>query len=248
MNYWIKLYLEILDDPKMGLLPDAAWRRAIEFYLLAGELGAGGKLPSLSEIAWRLRVPVEQLKQDISPLLAREILVEEDGGLVVKNFAKRQTPDSAADRQRRHRERKGNEPVTNYVTKRDKNVTPTLPESDIESESESDIESETESELKHDFSAIPSVNDLQNAFLEATRLPVGFDPRKWLEPCVQMAKAGVVPDDIRHAVDVLQQKGYTVVTPASVLNTAISEAAKRANKSRAGQRTVIDPATGRVIG
>ena len=36
---WIKLYLEILDDPKMDLLPDWLWRRAIELFLLAGENG-----------------------------------------------------------------------------------------------------------------------------------------------------------------------------------------------------------------
>jgi hypothetical protein len=29
---WIKLYLEILDDPKMGKLPDWCWRRAIELF------------------------------------------------------------------------------------------------------------------------------------------------------------------------------------------------------------------------
>lgn len=39
-KYWIKLYHEILHDPKMGRLPDNLWRRCIELFLLAGELGA----------------------------------------------------------------------------------------------------------------------------------------------------------------------------------------------------------------
>ena len=54
-KYWIKLYHEILDDPKMGRLPDALFRRAIEFFLIAGERGREGDLPPLADIAWRLR-------------------------------------------------------------------------------------------------------------------------------------------------------------------------------------------------
>ena len=54
-RYWIKLYHEILDDPKMGRLPDALFRRAIELFLIAGENGRDGGLPALADIAWRLR-------------------------------------------------------------------------------------------------------------------------------------------------------------------------------------------------
>ena len=54
-RYWIKLYHEILDDPKMGRLPHALFRRAIEFFLMAGEYGRDGGLPALADIAWRLR-------------------------------------------------------------------------------------------------------------------------------------------------------------------------------------------------
>ena len=31
--YWIKLYHEVLDDPKMALLPDRLWRRTIELFI-----------------------------------------------------------------------------------------------------------------------------------------------------------------------------------------------------------------------
>jgi len=36
-NYWIKLYIEILHDAKMGAMSDRLWRRTIEMFLLAGE-------------------------------------------------------------------------------------------------------------------------------------------------------------------------------------------------------------------
>jgi hypothetical protein len=45
-TFWIKLYLEILDDPKMGALSDRLYRRAIEMFLMAGELENKGYLPN----------------------------------------------------------------------------------------------------------------------------------------------------------------------------------------------------------
>lgn len=44
-KYWIKLYHEILDDHKMGRLPDRLWRRVIELILLAGEQDDEGLHP-----------------------------------------------------------------------------------------------------------------------------------------------------------------------------------------------------------
>ena len=38
-KYWIKLYHEVLDDPKMARLPDRLYRRCIEVFLLAGKSG-----------------------------------------------------------------------------------------------------------------------------------------------------------------------------------------------------------------
>ena len=34
---WIKLYVDMLDDPRMGRLPGDIWKRAIELFLVAGE-------------------------------------------------------------------------------------------------------------------------------------------------------------------------------------------------------------------
>ena len=65
-SYWIKLYHEILDDPKMGRLPDKLFRRVIELFLIAGETHENGKLPSIDDMAWRLRLDPEELEKDIS--------------------------------------------------------------------------------------------------------------------------------------------------------------------------------------
>ncbi len=50
-NYWIKLYHEILRDPKMARLPDRVWRRTIELFLLAGEIGKNGTIRNTDDIA-----------------------------------------------------------------------------------------------------------------------------------------------------------------------------------------------------
>lgn len=108
-KYWIKLYHEILDDPKMGQLPDRAWRRVIELFLLAGELDSGGLLPPVGDIAWRLRVDETELLEDLSVLEDVGIIRETDDGWLVCKFAERQAAVPAAERMRRMRERRRKE-------------------------------------------------------------------------------------------------------------------------------------------
>ncbi len=54
-NYWIKLYHEILRDPKMGQLDDHTWRRTIELFLIAGEFNDSERLPPIPDTVWLLR-------------------------------------------------------------------------------------------------------------------------------------------------------------------------------------------------
>ena len=95
-RYWIKLYHEILDDPKMGRLPDALFRRAIELFLIAGENGCDGGLPALADMAWRLRADEIDLMAQMEDLEALNILSRDaQGGWRVTHFAKRQAPSPA---------------------------------------------------------------------------------------------------------------------------------------------------------
>lgn len=104
-KYWIKLYHEILDDPKMGRLPDMLFRRAIEFFLIAGERGREGDLPPLADIAWRLRADEISLLAKMEDLEALNILSRtEDGGWRVAHFKERQAAAPMIERVHRHRE------------------------------------------------------------------------------------------------------------------------------------------------
>ena len=104
-KFWIKLYLEILDDPKMGRLPDHLWKFAVELFLLAGREGNDGSLPPLAEMAWTLRVPEEKVLEDIRSLAEVGVVHEEkEGDWCVTHFQERQKCESY-ERVKRYRDR-----------------------------------------------------------------------------------------------------------------------------------------------
>jgi hypothetical protein len=118
-KFWIKLYLEILDDPKMGRLPDHLWRFAVELFLLAGRQGNDGSLPTITEMAWTLRMPEEKVIEDIRSLAEVGIVTAratdagctgevKDGEWCVTHFQERQKCESF-ERVKRYRERYRNE-------------------------------------------------------------------------------------------------------------------------------------------
>ena len=112
-KYWIKLYLDILRDGKMGKMSDRLFRRTVELFLIAGETGNGGSLPTIEDMSWTLRTTPEQLETELLELKPAGI-VHYDAGAgrwFVTNFEKRQKPSPDAERMRRMRERKKEEEI-----------------------------------------------------------------------------------------------------------------------------------------
>lgn len=140
-KYWIKLWHEVLDDYKMGTLPDTLWRRTVEIFLYAGERDQDGLLPGIEEMAYRMRVNPKQLAEEVEELIQVGILTREDDKLFVTNFAKRQAATSDAERKKFQRQRDrsqsqdGHEPVTNCDT-----------DTDTDTDKDTDTESDTEPE------------------------------------------------------------------------------------------------------
>lgn len=104
---WFKLFFEILDDPKMGRMPDRLWRRAIELMCLAGENGKDGLLPSVDDMTWRLRTSADQLSESLQALSAAGIVHETLDGWMVTHFKERQYSESY-ERVKRYRNAKSN--------------------------------------------------------------------------------------------------------------------------------------------
>ena len=223
-KYWIKLYIEILDDPKMGRLTDRLAWRTIQLFLLAGDINGSGKLPSVDDMSWRLRLKPEELETDLADLASSGIVHKDNDHWIVTKFEDRQAPVSDAERMRRYRGRKqkalyyGNEPSDDTVTIR--NV-------DTDIDTESDIDTDKEEEVNPDG----IYADLSVAFCNKTKLPeLTGGPQAWYESLNRMGEAGVQPIDIEKAVDILRDKNYSIVRLSSVENTAIGEMSKRVGK------------------
>ena len=121
-NYWMKLWFDILRDPKMGMLPDRLWRRVIELFLLAGQQGEDGLLPDVPTIAWQLNKSVQAINTDLQKIAEVGIIQETgDGRWIVINFKKRNEPVDPAKRirdfRRRERYEKGDEKCNENETK-----------------------------------------------------------------------------------------------------------------------------------
>ena len=103
-NYWIKLYNEILHDPKMGKMSDHLWRRCIEIFLMAGENNQDGILPDIEKIAWDLRSEIDEIENDLNELAKLKIVTKQDNGYwFVTKFSERQAPMEKREYMRRKR-------------------------------------------------------------------------------------------------------------------------------------------------
>ncbi len=135
---WFRLYAELIDDPKCQRLSPALFKTWINLLCLACQ--AGGRLPSIDDMAFRLRLSVHDAESQLSDLiLAGLIDIDSTGARCPHNWPKRQfVSDTSTDRVRKHRRRK-------ELWKRDRNANETLhetaPESDTESETDSDSNS-----------------------------------------------------------------------------------------------------------
>lgn len=171
-KYWIKLYHEVLDDPKMGKLPDWLWRRAIELFLLAGKNGNDGALPSVEEMGWILRLDETKLRESLQRLAEVGVVHEaEPDQWIVTNFAKRQDADTTSERVSRYRKEQRKDENRFKNGNEYRNETVTKPVTKRYTDKSLDKELKTESEQKFPFSSPTgeSPPDQQSAWKRALK-------------------------------------------------------------------------------
>ncbi len=102
---WFRFYDEALDDPKVQRLPPHLFKTWINLLSLASK--CDGILPSVDDVAFRLRLSVQDAEQHLSDLvLAGLIDIERNGQRTPHNWQHRQyASDSSAERTRKYRER-----------------------------------------------------------------------------------------------------------------------------------------------
>lgn len=191
MRYWIKLYTEILKDPKMGRLTDKQFRTCINLFALAGEHDQEGALPSVADMSWTLRMDEAELLDNLNELAKVGIVRCVNDTWLVCKWQERQAkapsaaPDKVLQRVHEYRQRQRNESVTTLQDEVKRGVTP--PETDT------DTDTESEPPIPHTVHARASV----------TRT-IGIQPNAKLSPAVN-AFAQVTgkfpPRGIHHLID-----------------------------------------------
>ena len=220
-KYWIKIYHEILDDPKMGRMPDHLWRRTLELFLIAGEQDEAGMLPKLGDMAYRLRVNDNELQNDLDELQELNIVHNSDGIWIVTKFAERQAPVSDAERMRRYRDRQhkeeyyGDASDMDTVTIRDEHCYESLTDKIRIDKNRIDTD-----KIRLDESAKTEYSAYQKIWEQETGKPIaGFT--KFYKMVDGFIDAGVTPEIYRTAIQEQSKSDYPVRNPTSVETWAI---------------------------
>lgn len=123
MAAWLRLYAEMMDDPKVGELTDSEFRTWIGLLCLACKAEAEGDTTHTIERAnWALR---RDIAPDLTHLTALSLIVlTPTKTLQIANWSKRQyRSDSSIERVRKHRAHAAtSEPVTEPLPKRSGNA------------------------------------------------------------------------------------------------------------------------------
>ena len=172
MSYsWLKLYVDILDDPKMGRMSDYLFRSTILFFLVACKNGGSGELPDRDSLAWLLRKEVKEIDDVIGCLIECGIVIQREGKCIVKNYVKRQSPMNFNERQIKHR---NGMPKISH-----ENVTLT----DSDSDSNTDVESDTdvETEIEPDSDSYKQKEECVLKFISAYKFPVNRRTKTYIK-------------------------------------------------------------------
>ena len=104
---YIKQRLAELDDMRIVGLSASAFRALALLRLLAGILDKGGELPTVTEIAFRLRSSPGLLAADLDELGSTGLVERSGPGWRLTTFEDEQAPASSKERTRAWRERHG---------------------------------------------------------------------------------------------------------------------------------------------
>jgi hypothetical protein len=154
MSQWLRLYTDLINDPKVQLLPAEDFKGWINILCIAKE--GDGALPAVPHIAFRLRLTEEEATALIQRLYGHGLLDKEGKTFTPHNWNNRQyVSDSSTARVKEFREkrrRNGHETlhVTTYPEPRNvaplptetepRNVDVTPPDTDTDTDTETETE------------------------------------------------------------------------------------------------------------
>ena len=222
-GYWLKLYTEILDDPKYYRLSDDAKLGMYELMLVAKKVGQDGHLPSIDDIVFYTRRSSSWWIPVIDELKSIEFITVSESGDKIRKFEERQRALTDAEKQQRYREELHKKEFSRYQDVTD--MSPKVTESKSKS---------TEKEIDVDAD---SGGGLVSTFLE---LYPGLKPRissDWQDGYEELNKNHITPEIMRRAASELAQKGMKVISPGSLLRPClmVMQREKKRQPDSAGQ-------------
>lgn len=102
---WLRLYSEMLDDPKIQRLPPPLFKTWINLLCLANKNETNrGELPCIEDIAFCLRISEEDATSALQTLIQKGLIENRGDGFTPRNWTKRQPEsDNSAKRMREAR-------------------------------------------------------------------------------------------------------------------------------------------------
>ena len=183
-NAWFRLYADTINNQRLGCVTEALRWRYVAMLCLHCNGDLVGK--SKDEICYSLRITIDELEQTITVLKDRG-LIEDD--LTPTGWEKRQfisdlKDSTAAERQRRYRQKKNTEALQS--SKRNVTVTSRPPESDTDTEYKKNIKKvgvmkpdDVEDDVWEDFKTLRKNKKAQITTTAISRIKSEADKAGW---------------------------------------------------------------------
>lgn len=115
---WFRFYADALNDPKIQKLSGDTFKQWINLLCLASQQDQCGRLPSVDDIGFSLRLSGDAVASLVDELMARGLVDEVDGDLMIHGWHKRQfVSDNVSLRVQRHRQKQEQNPGDKAVEK-----------------------------------------------------------------------------------------------------------------------------------
>lgn len=107
---WIRLYTELLNDPKVQMLPPDVFKAYINLLCIAGQNDKNGEIPAdQMSLAFMLRLPENELDRVIVMLINQKLIDKTENGMAIHGWKSRQyesdTDPTRFERVKRFREK-----------------------------------------------------------------------------------------------------------------------------------------------
>lgn len=158
MSRWFRMYDELLDDPKVQMLPGDTFKAWVNMLCLASR--NDGFLPDVTAIAFALRLDEKKLQRIVDDLCKRGLIDVAEDRFTPHGWQSRQyKSDVSTDRVRRYREQRRN--VSSNVAG---NVSPDVSETEMKPLTRAGLRAtDTDTEYNSDRSSHSSPHERQGA-------------------------------------------------------------------------------------